>query len=77
MFLGKKLLKVVELTFEGYQVMGRLTVLLKGDKTFEGQVRTPEMGSGIFRMRKCREMKLTLSILEGPRCVRGGKQQVL
>jgi hypothetical protein len=33
--------------------MGRLTVLLKGDKTFEGQVRSPEMGSGIFRMRKC------------------------
>jgi len=52
-------------------------VLLKGDKTFEGQVRSPEMGSGIFRMRKCREMKLTLSILEGPRCARGGKQQVL
>lgn len=49
-----KLLKVVELTFEGYQVMGRLTVLLKGDKTFEGyQVRSPETGSGIFRMRKC------------------------
>jgi hypothetical protein len=47
-----KLLKVVEPTFEGYQVMGRLTVLLKGDKTFEGQVRSPEMGSGIFRMRK-------------------------